>query len=141
MKPVGRNLTPGSPKPSRRRASSNESTYGAPKISKGRVVPRPSDTCVPSRCTEPGKTVADSGVGMLGEGKTQCASVSSNQSSRDQPSRVTTSSSQPIPQCSLNILQSSPIVIPCLVGTGNCPTKDANPRSRTLPSQATPPTW
>jgi len=87
----------------------------------------------------PGKTLALSSVGMFGEGKTQRASVSSNQSSRDQPDIVTHSSSLSIPNCSLNIRPSSQNVIPCLVAIGNCPTNDAQAGSRTTPATSVPP--
>src|SRR5882762_9905558 len=112
MKTHERKWTPERPRPASASANLSESMNGAPTNSKGRVVPRPSDICVPSRCTEPGKTAAVSHVGMFGEGSTQGPSVSSYQNSRDQPDIVMHSNSEPMPNSSLNILPNSQTVIP-----------------------------
>src|SRR2546423_2681373 len=138
MKTHERKCTPGNSRLLNARANSSASIYGAPTNSKGRVVPLPSDIWVPSKCTAPGKTVAVAGVGMLGDGRTQGPSVSSYQRSRDQPCIVTTSRSQPIPNCSLNIFANSAIVIPWRVGIGNCPTNDAKAGSSTFPENFAP---
>src|SRR5216684_2861501 len=103
MNPQDRKYTPGKSNPASASAKSSASMYGAPANSKGFVVPRPSDICVPSRCTVAGKTAVVSGAGIFGEGRTHGPSVWSYQSSRDQPDIDTHSSSQPIPKCSLNI--------------------------------------
>src|SRR5437879_1337349 len=120
-------------------ANASASTYGAPTSSKTRVVPLPSDIWVPSRCTLPGNTVVVSTVGMFGDGRTQGPSVSSYQSSRDQPDILTHFSSLSIAKYSLNIRPNSQKVIPCLVAIGNCPTNDAKAGSRTTPATFVPP--
>src|SRR2546421_2110457 len=139
MKTQERNATPGRSSLDSASAYESASMYGAPINSNGRVVPRPSDICVPSRCTLPGNTEAESSVGIFGEGKTQGPSVSSNQSSRDQPFIVTVSKSQSMPNASLKSLPSSHMVIPWRVAIGDCPTNEANAGSRTTPSTSVPP--
>src|SRR5437763_4745229 len=139
MKTQERNATPGRSNLDSASAYESASMYGAPINSNGRVVPRPSDICVPSRCTLPGNTEAESSVGIFGEGKTQGTSVSSNQSSRDQPFMVTASKSQLMLNARLKSPPSSHMVIPWRVAIGNCPTNEANAGSRTTPSTCVPP--
>ena len=62
---------------------------------------------------------------MFGDGITHGSPVSSKYIDRRQPSIGTTSSAAPMPKCSLNSRASSPIVMPCRIGIGNCPTNDA----------------
>src|SRR5208283_1833305 len=87
---ISRNFTPGSLSAFNAFASVNPSIHGAPKISNGRVVPRPSDKSVPSSMTCPGYTVAESSVGRFGDGMTHGSDVSSNHSPRVQFSIGTT---------------------------------------------------
>ena len=131
---ASRNATPGKSNLRSSAAHSYASMYGAPFSSKGFVVPRPSDSSVPSRCTVAGNTAHVSIVGIFGEGKIHGRPVSSCHISRPHPVIFTTSSSHPIPECSLNSFAISPMVMPGRVGSSNCPTNDVNSFSVTLPS-------
>ena len=76
-KKTGLNHTPGSARWLSASARRSPSIHGAPMSSKGRVVPRPSDRCVPSNSTAPGYTMAVSSVGMFGDGRTHGRPVAS----------------------------------------------------------------
>src|SRR6185437_10099582 len=77
VKCAGRKRTPGSFFALSACASASASIQGAPVNWNGSVVPRPSDTLVPSTKPIPGYTSAVVSVGMLGDGITNCSGVSS----------------------------------------------------------------
>ena len=125
--------------------SNLSSTHGAPLASKGVVVPRPSETFVPSTRPMPGYISAVAGVGMLGEGGTQRRRVSDQSMFLAHPSIGTTSSSALLPPASaatnspLKRSASSASVMPCRRQMGFRPTKVARPRSSVGPSTRMPP--
>jgi hypothetical protein len=120
-------------------ANLSASTHGAPTSSNGRVVPRASDALVPSNSTVPGYTIAESNVGMLGDGITKGMPVASKYIERVQPSISITCSGALIAKCSLKNRASSPIVMPCRIGIGNWPTNDSLPSTSIGPSTSSPP--
>ena len=68
--------------------------------------------------------MALSSVGRFGDGMTHGSPVSSKYIERRQPSSGTTSRRAPMPKASLKRRASSPIVMPCRIGIGNCPTNE-----------------
>ena len=76
---------------------------------------------------------------MFGDGSTNGMPVASKYMSRLQPSIATTSRSAPMPNASLKRRASSPIVMPCRIGSGYSPTNDSKPWTSIGPSTASPP--
>src|SRR5438477_5130909 len=82
---IGMKETPGSSRAVKASANGAAGSQGAPKYSKGRVVPRPSDRFVPSSRHMPGYTSAVATAGMLGDGETQGSPVAEKSTPRAQP--------------------------------------------------------
>src|SRR3989442_15376024 len=93
-------------------ASSVPLIQGAPSNSNGISVPLPTETLVPSTSATPGYNVASVRRRRLGDGFTHANPVESYQSPRIHPSMGTTVSLALILRSTLNILASSPMVMP-----------------------------
>src|SRR5581483_9333489 len=81
----GINRTPGKWRPFKYTATSRARNHGAPTISNGVSVPRPTETDFPSSKHVPGYKIASVKLRMLGDGLTHSNPVSSNHIERRQP--------------------------------------------------------
>lgn len=126
---------------SRSAAARRASVQSVPISSKGRVVPRPSDSVVPSMRPVAGYSIAVCSVGMFGEGITHGPARSAGAPSQPAVSMTVSSGVVPVSAgtwSAANQRASSPSVSPCCRGTLTRPTKLEKALSRPGPATVRP---